>query len=368
MPSIASLTDAIKESIKIDAFIYHIIRQDADIPDYNDEVILSDEQRIFFEDQIKTACDGTQFCFYDKDNNTTFQECKTLLEDIGSNLNPISRSLANRFYSAHNKSMSEGVFIVAVISILHNNVRKKLLSFLKVDYSIVYQQQITQVRGKKQATLTRVMDSLANSPRALQKWAIVDPGDLFAWDTIALQRGKSSAQKDTEVAISRYFRTFLQVHVRENAAALTKNSVAEAIRWARNLDDLPEEVSRSDFKSRAISYFENSENFDTERFIDQVLGNYIKPDMDEPKREEMTVLRNTHKESFREALAQAGIAGQVFESKPDSIPPGDKRTMFSTLTGVKVSFQGTLEDNGIDVQKVGDEYIVVIKTPQLDGY
>mgnify|MGYP004710817455 FL=1 len=134
------------------------------------------------------------------------------------------------------------------------------------------------------------------------------------------------------------------------------------------MDNLPEDISRSDFKSRAISFFENSENFDTDRFIEQVLGTYVKPDMDEQKREEMIALRDTHKASFREALAQAGIAGQNFESKPDSIPTGDKRTMMTTLTGVKVSFQGTLEENGIIVDKEGGEFVVVIKTPQLDGY
>jgi len=53
--------------------------------------------------------------------------------------------------------------------------------------------RITQqnVDGKQLVSLTRVMDSLADSPKALQKWAVVDPSDTFAWNALALQRFES---------------------------------------------------------------------------------------------------------------------------------------------------------------------------------
>lgn len=366
MPVIATLTEAIKDSIQIDSFIYHIIRQGIENPEYNDEVLLSVEQKEFFETQIRSACDGTQFCFSDKENNTFFSDCTTLLENVRQNLSPISRRLASRFFDSHNKSMSEGVFIISVISILHNNQRKKLLSFLKVDYSTVYQQNITHVDGRQKVSLTRVIDSLADSPKALQKWAIVDPSDLFAWDVIALQRGKSNIHKDTDVAISGYFKRFLQVHVRETASTLTRNSVSETNKWSRSLDDLPEDMSRSDFKARAINYFQNSATFDTDNFIEQVLGSYVNDDMTPEKRQEREEIRDIHKRSLRENLAVAGIAGQVFESKPSSIPSNIKKTVLKTFTGVTVTYQGTKDANNIAIEKDGEEMIVTIRTTQLD--
>ncbi|WP_067867159.1 nucleoid-associated protein [Neptuniibacter marinus] len=365
-PVVATFTEAVRESIQIESFIYHIIRKDVDEPDYNDQVSLSSEQKAFFENCIRSACDGTQFIFSDPDNNTCKSDCEVLLDDVPAQLKPISRRLAGRFFSAHNKSMSEGVFIVSVFSVLLNNVRHNLLAFLKVDYSTVYQQQVAQVNGEQIVSLTRVMDSLADSPRALQKWAVVDPASTFAWNVLALQRDTASAKKDTEVAISSYFKNFLQVTVRENASTLTKNTVSGVNEWAKGLPDLPEDMGRSDFKARAINYFENADSFNTDEFVNRVLGAYTSEGMTDAEKAEREQLKVAHEASLRDLLAEKGIAGQVFDARPDSIPKNSRTTTLKTSTGVKVSFQGTRKSNNIEVAQIGNEQVITIRTVQLD--
>ncbi len=362
----ATLTQAVKDSIQIEKFIYHVIRKESENPSYYDEVGLDKEQKKFFEDRIKEACDGTQFIFTDPDNNTCKADCYSLLLDIKNKFLPISRELTKRFFDAHNRSMNDGVFIVTVISVLISNQRKDLLSFLKVDYSTVYQQKITESAGKKIIYLERIMDSLADNKEALQKWAIIDPSELFAWDVIASQRRSPKDRQDTNKAISDYFRDFLQVGVRETASALTKRAVSETNKWIRSLHDLPADIIRGDYKARAISYFEDTDKFDTKKFIDRVLGPYGSDDMSQEERNQREELRQKHKVLLEGHLAEVGIAGQTFESKPASIPNKSKTNKWTTNTGVTISFKGTLKNNNIEVKKDGNQSIITIRATQLD--
>ena len=362
----ATLTQVVKDSIQIEKFIYHVIRKDAEEPDYFDEVGLDKEQKIFFEDRIKEACEGTQFIFTDPEVNTCKLDCNQLLQDTKNNLLSISRKMTRRFFDAHNRSMSDGVFIVAVVSVLVKNERKNLLSFLKVDYSTVYQQQVTESAGKKIIHLKRIMDSLADSKEALQKWAIIDPSDLFVWDVIASQRRIAKDKQDTDKAISKYFKNFLQVTVRKTASVLTKQTVAETNNWIHSLHDLPSDLNRGDFKARAIAYFENTDKFDTDAFIEQALGSYASEGMSQDERNLREDLRQEHKALLKDHLAEAGISGQTFESRPNSIPKKTKSNKWTTNTGVIISFQGTLKNNNIEVQEDGDQSIITIRATQLD--
>lgn len=360
----AKFTEEVKNSLQIESFIYHIIRQDEEEPSLNDQVTLSLEQKEFFEERIRVSSKGTQFMFKHPEVNSTRAECLKILDDEENNLKRVSQSLTLRFFEDHNRSMNDGVFITAVVSVLVNDVRHRLLSFLKVDYSVVYQQKVTDEAGLKTVTLERIVDSLADSPKAMQKWAVVDPTDLFDWDALAAQRGTSAAKKDTEVAISDYFKSFLQVTVKDTGSKLTKESVNIAKRWARSLDKLPDGMVRSDFKARAIHYFENNDQFDTSSFVESVLGAYAAEDMSDAERKEREVLREEHSLSLLESLDQAGIAGQTFTCFPSSIPDGSRRTKIKTGTGLVVTFNGTRDYHNITVESDGDEKVITIRTTQ----
>ncbi|WP_261928207.1 nucleoid-associated protein, partial [Vibrio aestuarianus] len=274
----AVLNPTVIESLQIENFIYHVIRHDLDDPSFNYEVALEQEQKEFFERQIRRACEGTQFLFSNPDDNSCRLDCLGILEDI-TTLVPKSRILTQRFFSAHNRTMSDGIFIVAVVSVLVGDQRHKLLSFLKIDFTTVYQQQRNEINGRHVVSLTRIIDSLADTPRALQKWAVIDPGSEFAWDVIALQRGKTDKVKDTNEAISDYFRNFLQVIVRDNPSSLTKKTVSKTSDWSKEVAGLlPPHVKHTDIKARSVSFFDSHDQFDTDSYVEHVLGSFIPPE------------------------------------------------------------------------------------------
>ncbi|MBD3667120.1 MAG: nucleoid-associated protein [Kangiella sp.] len=367
MQSNATLTDAVKNSIQIEQFIYHIIIKEPHEIKFNDIVTLSMDQKRFFEERIREACSGSQFVFTEPTARNTFKsDCTVLLDDPNTQLEIKSKELAQRFFDSHTGTMNDGVFIIAIISILHNDSRKNLLAFLKVDYSTVYQQERTVVNGKHVVTLQKIVNSLADSPKALQKWAVVDPSQLFSWDVLALQRGTSKASKDSNEAISSYFRNFLQVQIKNTPSALTKSTVSTIREWSHSLNNLPASIQRSDFKARSVQYFENNDIFDTDQFIEYVLGSYTNQMLSDEENQERRELRAQHVSALHDVLSEKGIAGQIFESRPNSIPDTNRKQRLKTNTGVSVVFEGTLEDNQISITNDNNEKVITIRTTQLD--
>lgn len=370
----AVLNPTVIDSLQIENFIYHVIRHDLEEPTFNDEVTLEQEQKEFFERQIRRACEGTQFLFYNPTDNSCKIDCIDILDNL-SNLVPKSRILTQRFFSTHNRTMSDGIFIVAVVSVLVGDQRYKLLSFLKIDFTTVYQQQRNEVNGRHIVSLTRIIDSLADTPRALQKWALLDPSSAFAWDVIALQRGKSDNVKDTNEAISDYFRNFLQVIVRDNPSSLTKKTVQSTSDWSKSVASMfPSHVKHTDIKARAVSYFDSHDQFDTHSYLEHVLGSFIPPEL---KEEGLTEVQQQSKTSYLEQqsncrnsllrmLSDREISGQVFECRPNSIPSTSRKSKLVTGEDVTILFKGELADNNIEITENNGEKIITIRTTQFE--
>ncbi len=360
----AVLNPNIIDSIQIEQFIYHIIRNSEEEATLNDEVSLDNEQKIFFIKQIKRACEGTQFKFTSTDGNTCKNDCETIL-DNSNQLTVKSGELANRFFAAHNNTMSDGIFIVAIISMMISGERQRLLSFLKIDFTTVYQQNRREIDGRNIISLTRIIDSLADTPSAIQKWALLDPSALFDWDVIALQRGKAQKDKDTNESISDYFRSFLQVKVRENASSLTKKTVSETKNWSTTIaleGGLPEHVNRTDLKARAISYFELNDSFDSDDYADHVVGSFIPPDLREDNlteeqqriKHELEQKQQVCKESLRTMLTDKEISGQIFECRPNSIASTVRKNKMKTQENVTILYEGELAENNINIERRSD--------------
>lgn len=370
----AVLNPGVIESLQIENFIYHVIRHDLDEPSFNDEVALEQEQKEFFEKQIRRSCEGTQFLFSNPEYNNCCIDCVDILNDTTS-LVPKSRMLAQRFFTAHNLTMSDGIFIVAVVSVLIGDERYKLLSFLKIDFTTVYQQRRNNVDGRQIVSLTRILDSLADTPKALQKWAIIDPGTEFSWDVIALQRGKTGKEKDTNEAISDYFRSFLQVIVRDNPSSLTKKTVASTSDWSKDVAGmLPSHVKHTDIKARSVSYFDSHEQFDTDSYTDHVLGTFIPSELMEDglsdeqqqEKERYQHLQTECSASLLNMLTEKEIAGQVFESRPNSIPGSNRKSKLVTDEDVTIFFKGELTENNINITEDNGEKIITIRTTQFE--
>lgn len=348
MPIESSITEQMNDGLRIERFIYHLIRSGEEEPHYYDEVRLNPDQTRFFEEQIRSATSGTQFSFTSPDNNTFKENCISLTQN--DEFIHISKSLSARFLEMHDGRSNDGVFIVSIISVPKNNGRQNLVALLKVDFSTVYSQKIKEDHGKTVVELSKVVDSLSDNKSSIQKWAIVDPGDFFAWDVIALQRGKGKAKENTEEAISDYFRGFLQVSIRENASTLTKKAMGGITAWADSLEDRPDDLPVLDYKTRAVSYLETTAQFNTNDYAERVLGRYWDEDEDDQALiAERQELRERHKTSLINNLYERSVGGQVFEPKPNSITRTDKRNTITTHQGIKIIYQGSQEDNNIEV-------------------
>src|SRR5690606_35643142 len=238
--------------------------------------------------------------------------------------------------------------IVSVFSMLVEQSRRRFLAILIVDFSTVYRQNVREEQHRIIVSLERVIDSLSDNPKSLQKWAIIDPSNTYAWDVVALQRHKGSADKDTNNAISKYFRGFLQAEIRETPSVLTRRAHQVVANWAKTVNDLPDGSMWQDYRSRAVDYLTARESFDTDNFIDHVLGSYFYDGMDEDEVAKKSMLKQLHATGLRSRLAQEGVAGQVFQCAHGSLGL-KKTTTLKTAENVKIVYQGTTEASGIRV-------------------
>jgi hypothetical protein len=101
----SALTKLQRESIEINKFIFHIISKDEDKPIYLDEILLTDEQKKFFQDRISEVAEGTQFGFKDKENNSLTKLCKNLHIDTLFVEN--SKIITNDFKKFHSGNMAD---------------------------------------------------------------------------------------------------------------------------------------------------------------------------------------------------------------------------------------------------------------------
>lgn len=144
------LSEEQKNQLQVENFIYHIIKKDEEKPEYLEEVHLAnDRQKEFFRKIIAETGQGTQYKFIndlisvDKNDNTTpFQKnCESIIKNPDKNFVKVSRLLAQDFLSRHTGgSMSDGVLIVARVTIPVNIDRVSFLALLKLDYTPVMRQ------------------------------------------------------------------------------------------------------------------------------------------------------------------------------------------------------------------------------------
>jgi hypothetical protein len=324
----SSLTKAEKESLTIERFIFHIIVKEEDEPRYLDEVRLGASERGFFRDRIAEASEGTQFVFVPEVDSTPpllARLSRQILQD-GADFIGLSKNIAQEFKRRHKGNTSNGVFLIAVVSIMKNGAPCRLLSLIKVDHTRVLQ---FETEGTT-AILKELANTFVEDKAAIQKMALVDPSQAFAWDVLGSERRSPDD-------LAKYFIEFLGVAIRENAYALTQRAVKVVKAWSRghSSDALPEGENLTTYKGRAVSYLESHDLFDTQEFINTV----VRDGEDESRKREMM-------ESLREDLAEAGIAGQSFSPRPDSLK-SVKRSKAKTSRNVRIIWDGDPETRGI---------------------
>lgn len=341
MPKESVLTQVEKDSIVIQKIIFHIIVEDRFNPVFLDEVILTDIQKEFFKNRLIDASQGNQFLFIDKTTSTVYQHCKSIVEDADTNFLPASRKLTASFKSHHKKSTSDGVFVIVLATILNE---RTLIFLIKLDHKLVYEYHLK--KGK--ASLEEIKNTLVEDKKAIQKVALIDTSDYYAWDVLAFDR-------TTPGGITEYFKNYLQVVEREDATKLTAKAISLARTWATiNNELIDPEQDVSSYKKRAINYLSSHAVFDSDEYIDSVI---FDEDLDRRARQI---------ESFKNYLIEIGIYGQTFTPSKSAIDRRAKKNVRITSEGLKLEWVGDAQDVNIEIPRQADPndglFHIIIKT------
>lgn len=352
MPKESTLTQAQKESIEIEKFIFHIIIVDNNEPTYLDEVELTTAQKAFFKERIAEVAEGTQYSFVDKNHNVLASLCRELYRDNPTFIDK-SKTICNNFKSHHSGNMTDGAFIISTFNMLNGtDERITLIALIKMDQKKVLEYELEVTDEGRRAVMREIADSFIESKDAVQKVAIIDVGETFAWDALAKERKKTEG-------IAEYFKDFLNAQMKDTSSSLTRKTISEVSLWTKvNVDAIkaiPEyEVLSSDlasyFKSRAVSFMNANEGitFNADNFIQHL---FTLTSVSDESRPQIDALQ----EQMQEHLTVKGIYGQVFMPKPNSITKKIARTKKRTEEGVVIEWQGNPEDKGVTIQTLHDQ-------------
>lgn len=346
------LSQAQRDSLAIHNLIFHIIDPEIKEDDhvvYLDEVQLQEKQKDFFLDRLRDIAEGTQYVF-SQDAVHLKEKCEALLDDE-DNFNQLSRQITADFAGRHQEQMSAGVFVIAVVTFLaaaHN--QRKLILLVKMDRRPSFSYKYKNEGGKRIAIMEEVENALSETKAAVQKSAVIDVTNFFAWDVLAYDRVKKPLLSD-------YFKGFLGVLNRHQDSELTRIAHATVRKWAKVLkvEDLPEGEDLFSFTGRAFNYLSDRDQFDTDSFVDTVV------------RDEDVARKAVLSAGLRQALVDAGVAGQLFSPKPASIPKRDSQQVYKTAEGVTISFVGDKDLVGMRIEPKPDGgKIITIETNHLN--
>jgi hypothetical protein len=342
------LTESQRSELIVEDFIYHIIKTGEEQPEYLDEVVIAnDSQRAFFRDIIAETGQGTQYVFIEQDTSPLADFCRIIISDPDTQFNAISRQIASFFLSYHTSGRtSDGVFIIARVTIPLGLERKSLISLIKLDYTPVLRQNRLNTGGvSTRVELEEILEALSENKASVQKRAIIDVENNFDWHMLAIERKKTGSVLDSEDAITDYFQNFLGAKLRENNSTLTKRVVKECHQWAKNYDGDLGGMTAGDIRHKVISVIET---FDKSEMSYEDLKARICLHHDNVQAQRISI-------SFDEHMGQVGLRGVSFNPMLSSIRAKDRKGHWETDSGIKIVWNG--ERNPA----------VLMKTQQNDG-
>lgn len=98
------------------------------------------------------------------------------------------------------------------------------------------------------------------------------------------------------------------------------------------------------------------DTFNSEQYIEAVIQ-----DSDKEKQEYL-------RESLRNFMMEDGLYGQIFIPKKDVLTKKECKNIRQTAEGVKIEWEGSLEENNISISDIKDRqglYKIVIKTSDI---
>ena len=155
--------------------------------------------------------------------------------------------------------------------------------------------------------------------------------------------------------IPEIFGSFLSVIPRETEADLTRKAQSCARRWA-SMNKFQGVNEPSSYKNKARSYLTFVDTFNSEQYIEAVIQ-----DSDNEKQRYL-------RESLRKFMIEDGLYGQTFIPKKDILTKKECKNIRQTAEGVKIEWEGSLEENNISISDTKDRqglYKIIIKTSDI---
>src|SRR5690606_6847137 len=100
------------------------------------------------------------------------------------------------------------------------------IALIKMDQKKVLEYELEETEEGRKAKMREIADSFIESKDAVQKVAIIDISETFAWDILAKER------KRTE-GIAEYFKNFLNANMRDTSSGLTRKTIGEVKKWSK---------------------------------------------------------------------------------------------------------------------------------------
>ena len=346
-----------RDELRVENFVYHIIKANEETPEYLEEVVLSsDTQREFFRGIIAETGQGTQYVFLNSETSTLASYCRNIVEDPDDNFIETSREIADSFLSYHTAGRtSDGVLIVARVTIPVAIERQSLIALIKLDYTPVLRQRRME-DGSARVALEEVMEALSEHKSSVQKRAIIDMGNNFNWNVLAVERKKVGAVLDSEDAISEYFKSFLTVRLKQNDSTITKKIVVECHRWAKNYDGDMDGKTPADIRHTVINLIDACA--DGELTYDE-LKERVCRHRDENQAQRILT-------SFDRHMDEAGFSGITFSPKPASVTNRDRKGEWETDSGIKIIWNGERNPNVLKKERQEDNsYLITIRANDI---
>jgi hypothetical protein len=352
---VRAITDSMRDSIEIKHFIYHILDTDEDEVDFLSEVTLDSDQKDFFKEMIADSSKGTRYLFTDIESYSTCLQAKSTLDNYDDRAVFINASklIATNFRTQHDRRMTNGIFVMSTFSMLVDSVRKNFVAILKIDYKPVYQ-QVRNSQDRSKVTFQEIRESLSQEKASIKNKALIDFSDTFAWDVMALERGKSTFDQDTDSAVGVHFKTFLHVRLMESNSTLTKNALSQVKAWA----ETEEHVDATDAKSRAISFI--TANADVSITMDDIKEVVCIHHVAE--------IKDSLEASFDSHMESVELNGVQFVAKSGSITDKDRKNKIRTNHGVTIEWQGLKNNSGIKVSTVAGKQVITITAENIDEF
>ncbi|QDE41381.1 nucleoid-associated protein [Luteibacter pinisoli] len=335
---VSQLSAAELNSLQIQQLVFHVLEpgNEAETVRYLDEPLqLSVSQRSFFLERLQQAASGTQYVFSGR-VQTLRGICSEMLEHQRSFIDA-SKDIAAAFSEHHRgRQMAPGVVVIAIATVEVDGSHTPLVFILKMDHQRAMTYNLRAGAAGTVANMREYADALVQDKAAVQRHALIDLSDTFAWDVLAAERNEGTTPN-----LKNFFKAFLGVELREDASVLTRRTFDVLRQWTLGLtdDDKPQDEDRQRYHERAIQYFKDRDAFDSESFVEAVVV-----DPGSPER------RQRVRESLSNALGEAGIQGQEFAPMPESIRKSVRTTRISTDEGVEIRYEGAQENARVTIE------------------